>query len=140
MHKNLVLEKKPDQKSIEVNISEDGRLFVTHIIDSSNSQQQLDLMDGTIKNLSVTDENGNERQITTIGDSSILILSSQTDSIVNYELQDVLEFKNDYWTLDFLYLESTKFFIPDEIKSFYVNDRFVGLGDKKGFCLVMDVR
>lgn len=124
---------KADQKSVEVNISEDGRLFVTHIIDSSNSQQQLDLMDGTIKNLSVTDENGNESQITTIGDNSILILSSQTDSIVNYELEDVLELKNDYWTLNFLYLESTKFFIPDEIKSFYVNDRFVELGDKKGF-------
>ena len=124
---------KADQKSVEVSISEDGRLFVTHIIDSSNSQQQLELMDGTIKNLSVTDENGNERQITTLGDSSILILSSQTDSIVNYELEDVLEFKNDYWTLDFLYLESTKFFIPDEIKTFYVNDRFVALGDKKGF-------
>ena len=78
--------------------------------------------------------NGNERQITTIGDNSILILSSQTDSIVNYELEGQLEFKNDYWTLDFLYLESTKFFMPDSIESFYVNDRMpVNLGDKKGF-------
>ena len=124
---------KAEQKSVEVNISKDGKVFVTHVIDSSNSPQELGLMNGKINNLSITDENGNERQITTSGENSILILPSQTNSIVNYELEDVLEFKNDYWTLDFLYLESTKFFIPDEIKSFYVNDRFVELGDKEGF-------
>ena len=91
-------------------------------------------MDGTINNLSTTDDDGNEKQVTVIGDNdAILILPSQTDSIVSYELENILEFKDDYWTLDFLYLESTKFFMPDNIESFYVNDRLVNLGDKKGF-------
>lgn len=124
---------KASQKSVEVKILEDGKMLVTHVIDSSNSPQELELMDGRINNLVITDEDGNKRQLTEIGDGVILILPSQTNSIVNYELEEKLEFKNDYWTLDFLYLESTKFFIPDDIKSFYVNNQIVNLGDRKGF-------
>lgn len=125
---------KADQRSVEVTISEDGRMFVTHLIDSANFPQQLELMDGTVNDLSITDEEGEEKQITAIGDNdAVLILPSQTRSVVNYELKDVLEFKNDYWTLDFLYLESTKFFLPEEIESFYVNERMVKLGEKEGF-------
>ena len=127
-------EEKADQRSVEVNISKDGRMFVTHVIDSSNAPQGLELVDGTVSNLAATDMEGNERHVGIVGDgNTILILPSQTDSIVNYELEDALEFKNNYWTLDFLYLESTKFVMPESIKSFYVNDRKVELGDKKGF-------
>jgi len=125
---------RANQRSVEVKISEDGKMFVTHEIDSSNRPQELELMDGTISNLSVTDENGGERQVTTIGDNdSVLILPSQTNTIVNYELGNVLEFKNHYWTLDFLYLESTKFFLPEDLVSVYVNDQKVELKDGKGF-------
>ena len=65
-------------------------------------------------------------------------LSSQTDSIVNYELEQI-EFKNDYWTLDFLYLESTRFFMPQSIETFYVNDRIVHWEIRK-VLFVMDVK
>ena len=124
---------KADQKSVEITISEDGKMFVTHLIGPSNVPQQLELMDGTVSNLSITDEEGDGRQVTTIGNNDgVLILPSQTRSIVNYELGDVLEFKNDYWRLDFLYLESTKFFLPEGLESFYVNERMVKLGDKEG--------
>ena len=130
-----VLGEEARQESVEVNISEDGKkMFVTHIVGPSGSPQQLELMEGTVINLAATDEDGNEKQVAVVGnDDAVLILPSRTDSIVSYELGDVLEFEGSYWTLDFLYLESIKFFMPEDIESVYVNDQRVVMGDKKGF-------
>lgn len=130
----FAISEKADQKSIEVEINENGELQVKHVVSSSDSTKQLDLLDGTVKNLSIVDKNGNEGMLTTIGDNdALLILPSNSDSIVEYQLEDVLEFKNDYWTLDFLYLDSTAFIMPENLESIYVNDRVINLGEKRGF-------
>lgn len=130
----FAISEKADQKSIEVEINENGELQVKHVVSSSDFTKQLDLLDGTVKNLSIVDKNGNEGMLTTIGDNdALLILPSNSDSIVEYQLEDVLEFKNDYWTLDFLYLDSTAFIMPENLESIYVNDRVINLGEKRGF-------
>lgn len=124
---------KAKQELIQVEINQEGKMHVTHIIDSSTSPRQLDLLEGTIQNLSIKDENDKERILSTIGKDSLLILPSKTNSIVEYDLEDVLELKNDYWRLDFLYLESTRFIMPDNLEMIYVNERAVDIGDKNGF-------
>ena len=125
---------KAVQKSIQVVISDEGDIHVKHIVNSAGSPIQMDLIDGTIENLIITNEKGQEQLVTVIGDNdSVMIFPSGNDSIVEYDLKDVLFLKDNLWTLDFLYLETTTFLLPEKLDLIFVNDRPVFLGDKKGF-------
>ena len=125
---------KAKQKSVEVTISESGEMYVKHIIRSSNVPVQVELMDGKIENLIITDEEQNEKTVPIIGENdAVLILPTDSDSIIEYDLIDVIMLKDNVWTLDFLYLESTKFFLPNNVDLFFVNDRPVNLENKEGF-------
>lgn len=125
---------KAKQKLVEVVISESGDIHVKHIVDASNSPKQVELIDGTIENLTITDEEGEEQLVTVIGENdAVLIFPSSSDSIIEYDLKDVLFLKDDYWTWNFLYLESTTFIIPESLDLVFVNDRPVNLDDKRGF-------
>ena len=125
---------KAVQKSVEVVINDDNDIHVKHIVSSSNSPRQMKLIDGTIENLTITDEEGKEQLLTVIGDNeSVMIFPSSNNSIIEYDLKDVLLLKDNVWTLDFLYLETTTFVIPEKLDLVFVNDRPVYLDDKKGF-------
>ncbi|MFQ5782792.1 MAG: hypothetical protein ACE5GR_07035 [Nitrosopumilus sp.] len=125
---------KAKQKSVEVIISESGEIHVKHVVSSANSPKQVKLLDGTIENLAITDEKGEEQIVTVIGNNdSVMIFPSDSDSIIDYDLKDVLLLKDNLWTLDFLYLESTIFVLPEKLDLVFVNDRAVNLGDKRGF-------
>jgi hypothetical protein len=96
------------QKSIEVTINSTGDVHVTHIINDQKLPHQIDLIDGIISNLTVKDQEGNEIDFGMIGNNDVLmILPSNEDVIVEYDLIDELILKDNVWTLDFLYLEST---------------------------------
>ena len=97
-----------------------------------NSPHQLDLINGTISNLTVKDQEGNDMQYGTIDDETIMILPSKKDLVVEYDLADGLILKDNVWTWDFLYLESTSFIFPDQVDLIFVNDRPAYLGDKNG--------
>jgi len=128
------IEEKARQKSVEVIISNTGDIHVKHIVSSSNSPKQIDLIDGTIQNLTITDEEGKEQLVTVIGKKdAVMIFPSETDSVVEYDLEDVLLLKDNVWTLDFLYLETTIFVIPEKLDLIFVNDRPVYMDDKRGF-------
>jgi hypothetical protein len=91
------------------------------------------LIDGTISNLTVKDQEGNEMDFGMIGDNyALMILPSNEDVIVEYDLIDELILKDNVWTWDFLYLESTSFIFPDQVDLIFVNDRPVYLGEKNG--------
>ena len=125
---------KANQKSIIVTINEAGDIHVIHIVSSSNSPKQVELIDGEIENLIITDEEGEEKMVTIIGNNdAVLIFPSSSNTIIEYDLKDVLFLKNNLWTLDFLYLETTSFILPEKLDLIFVNDRPVYLGDKKGF-------
>ncbi len=125
---------KGTQRSVEVIISDLGDIHVKHIVSSSNSPKQIDLIDGTIQNLTVTDKDGEEQIVTRIsGNNAVMILPSNSDSVIEYDLEDVLSEKNNFWTLDFLYLESTTFIIPEKLDLIFINENPVHMGDKKGF-------
>ena len=124
---------KAKQKLVEVKIDSEGNIHVTHIIDNTKSPKQVDLISGTVSNISVTNEHGEEKQFSVIGNNNaVLIMPSNEDSILQYQLDDVISEINGVWTWDFLYLESTSFILPEEVDLMFVNERPVYLGDMKG--------
>ncbi len=121
------------QKSVEVSINSTGEVHVTHVINKLDSPRQIDLIDGTISNLTVKDQEGNEKQSGMIGNNdTLMILPSNEETIVEYDLADELILKDNVWTWDFLYLESTSFIFPDQVDLIFVNDRPAYLGEKNG--------
>lgn len=121
------------QKTVNVIINELNQIQVKHEVIAANSPKQLQLIDGLVSNLSVTDVEGDEKQFSSIGDNDgIIIFPSQKNIVVQYDLKDVLVLKNNVWTLDFRYLQTTNFIFPNEVDLVFVNDKPVYLGEKKG--------
>ena len=124
---------KATQKSVEVVINSVGDVHVRHVVASSNIPKQIELVPGTVSNLSVTNEQGEEKQFSVIGDNNgVLILPSKGDAIVEYDLDQVLSQIDTVWTWDFRYLETTSFILPEEASLIFVNDNPVYLDEKKG--------
>src|SRR3989344_426900 len=124
---------KAEQKSVEVVISSSDEIHVKHVIASSNSPRQVELIEGNVTNITVSDEERKEKQFGIIGDNDgVIIYRSQENIIVEYDLGDVLFLKDNVWTWDFRYLETTSFIIPKEVDLIFVNDRPVYLGGKNG--------
>jgi hypothetical protein len=125
---------KANQKSVEVVISSDGEVHVTHVVRSSNLPQDLELVYGTVSNISVVNEQGDEELFSMIADDSVVLLQpSDEELIIEYDLDDVLIKIDNVWTWSFRYLETTTFIIPEKVDLFFVNERPVYLDDKKGF-------
>lgn len=121
------------QKTVDVIINESNQIHVKHVVIASNSPKQIQLIDGTITNLKVMDVEGNEKQFGSIGDNDgIIIFPSQKNIVVEYNLEDVLFLKNNVWTLDFRYLQTTNFMFPKEVELVYANNKPVHLGEKNG--------
>lgn len=125
------------QDDVRVTITEDGKVHVVHTIASNVKAQQLELINGTVSELKVTDEEGNEVEFAKVGVedvSSVTIFPTQERVIVEYDLSDVLELEEGVWTWKFLYLQSTMFLFPESVDMIFANDRPVNLGynDAKG--------
>jgi hypothetical protein len=127
-----ILNENSNQKSIQVTISSTGEMHVIHVINGLEFPNQIDLIDGTISNLSVKDQEGNDVQYGTIGDDSLMILPSNNEVNIEYDLVDELILKDNVWTLDFLYLESTSFIFPQQVDLIFVDERPAYLGEKNG--------
>lgn len=120
------------QKSVKVTINPNGEVHVTHVIKSSNSPHQVDLINGTITDLTVKDQQGNEIQYAVIDENSFMIFPSKNEVTIDYNLSDVLSFENNVWSWNFLYLESTSFYFPDGVDLVFVDNKPAFLADKKG--------
>ena len=124
---------KAVQKTVEININSDGNVHVKHVIHSSNLPKDLELVYGTVSNISVKNEQGEDVLFSTSNENSmVLVQPSDEESIVEYDLEHVLIQKDGIWTWSFLYLETTSFFLPEELKLFFANERPVYLDEKKG--------
>ena len=124
---------KATQKSVEVIINSEGNVHVKHIVHSSNLPKDLELIYGTVSNVSVTDEQGKELPFTINNDNNmVLIQPSNEESIIEYDLEHVLVQTNNVWTWSFRYLETTSFILPEEIDLIFTNERPVFLDDRKG--------
>ena len=128
------ISEKVNQKSVKVIIDDDGGIHVKHVVNSSNSPKQMNLIEGIVQNLTITDEEGKKQALATVGNNdAVIILPSHNNSIVEYDLEQVLLQKDNVWKWDFRYLETTSFFLPEELDLIFVNDRSIYLDDKKGF-------
>jgi len=114
---------KPADQTVEVSISKQNNVNVIHIVKPSSSIQQVDVIKGTLSNLSVTDENGNEIQYAKIEKEplGITIFPKDKDVFVKYDLADVLVLENGRWTWNFRYLAETDFYFADNVDLTYVN-------------------
>ncbi len=124
---------KAQQRSVEVIINSEGEVHVKHVVYSSNIPKQIELINGTVSNISVTNEQGEEKQFSVIGDNNgLLILPSDVDSVIEYDLEQVLSQIDGVWTWSFRYLELTSFIFPEEVDLIFVNERPVYFDEKKG--------
>ena len=124
---------KADQKSVEVIINSVGDVHVKHVVHSSNLPNDLELIIGAVSNLSVTNEQGEKKIFSAIGNNTgVLIQPSGGNSIIEYDLDQVLNQKNNVWTWDFRYLELTSFIFPEEADLIFVNENPVYFGENKG--------
>jgi hypothetical protein len=129
----LSLGSEADQKSIEVKISSSGEVNVKHVVKPSNIPVNVDLFDGTISDISITNENGDERDLAVVGDNdAVLIFPSNQNSIVEYNLDDVLFLNDNLWSFKISYPQIVSVLIPEEVDQIFVNDLPIQLGDKKG--------
>ena len=123
------------QKLVKITLGDQGEVHVLHEIKESKEVIQINVIEGTLSNLKVQDKDGNEVDFGTIGIESITgitIFSSEEDVIIEYDLEDVLFFKDGIWNWDLLYLESTTIIFPDGVDLVFVNERPVFLQDVKG--------
>lgn len=124
---------KANQKSVEVLINLDGGVHVTHVVRSSDLPQDLQLVYGTVSDISVTNEQGDEELFSMIAeDTMVLLQPSKEELTVEYNLEDVLIKTDNVWTWSFKYPETTDFLIPEEVDLIFVNERPVYLDVKKG--------
>lgn len=128
----IFTDKKAIQKSVQIVIKSPEEIHVKHVISLLNSPKQIGLINGTVTNLMVLNEEGKEKQFGVIGNNSVVVFPSQENTIIEYDLKDVLVLKDNVWTWNFRYLETTSFWIPQEADVIFVNDRPVQLDEKKG--------
>lgn len=123
------------QKKITITIGNQGEVHVLHEIKESSSAIQVRTIPGTLSNLKVMDEDGNDVDYGTSGLESITgitIFSSREDVLVEYDLDDVLFFEDGIWYWYFLYLETTTFILPEGVDLVFINERPFMLQDAKG--------
>jgi hypothetical protein len=126
------ISEKANQKLVKVVIDNEGNVHVKHVVTSSNSPKQMNLIDGIVQNLTITDEESKEKKLVTVGNNNtIIIFPSHNDSIVEYDLKQVLLQKDNIWTWDFRYLQTTSFILPEELDLIFVNGKPIYLDDKK---------
>jgi hypothetical protein len=126
------ISEKANQKLVKVVIDNEGNVHVKHVVTSSNSPKQMNLIDGIVQNLTITDEESKEKKLVTIGNNNtIIIFPSHNDSIVEYDLKQVLLQKDNIWTWDFRYLQTTSFILPEELDLIFVNYSPIYFDDKK---------
>jgi hypothetical protein len=125
---------KAIQKSVEVKINSDGDVHVKHVVASSSLEsKEMKLINGTVSNISVTNEEGKEGKFSVNEDSNkVVIFGSDGDSIIEYDLDNVLLQKDNVWTWSFRYLESTSFIFPEGVDLIFTNERPVYFNEKRG--------
>ena len=122
-------------KLITIILSAQSDVHVIHEIKRPSSPVNVDIINGTISNLNVIDVEGNNVEFGITGIESttgVTIFSAQDDVLVEYDLDDVLFFKDGIWTMDYFNFETTKILFPENINLLFVNDAPILLHDAKG--------
>ena len=128
-----------EQKSIEMKLDIDGTVNVKHVVSSSNMPVTVQLFSGTVSNLIITNENDGNESNTGIaydpqGNQSIVIFPSKQNSIIEYNLENIIP-KDNLLTIQTSYAETYSVIFSDEIEIIFLNNNIIFLENKKGVSL-----
>jgi len=128
-----------NQKEVEMKLSNSEIVKVKHVITSHNEPTSLTLFEGTISNLLVTNEEGEEKQFGLVndgmGNQSLSIFPSNQDTIVEYDLEDVNSVYDNMWTLRTEYDKKFAIIFPEEINLIFINNNVIELKNKDGISI-----
>ena len=131
----LTIGSEVKQELIEVKINDKGEVDVKHIVKASNIAGTAHLFSGTISNLVVTNEMGEEKQSGIandgLGNQSVFVLPSKENSIIKYNLENII-LKDNLFSTQFSYAEKFSIVFDDQIEMIFVNNNVIFLENKKG--------
>lgn len=134
----LTIGSEAKQELIEVKINLKGEVDVKHIVRASNMPSTLNLFTGTISNLVVTNEMGEEKELGIVndglGNQSVFILPSKENSIVKYNLENLI-LKDNVLTTQIAYPEKFSVLFNDRVELIFVNNNPIFLENKKGISI-----
>ena len=121
----ITLGEKPTQIA-EIRIDNNGIAHVVHKVEGSATKtQQVETYQGTMAELSVTDEDGNDVQYLTLEKYPIAIVlppSGNDVILIKYDLTDVLSLKDGIWTWNYTGQEITSFYFPENADIIWINE------------------
>lgn len=126
-----------NQKSISVVLGtgdDDLNMLVSHVVHPSDEPTALGLIDvGVLKDgVLATNNNTAGRQL--VPDAGIVIIPpSDEDTKIEYELEGAIRMVDGFYTLEFLYRQTTVFYPPDDAELIFIGNRVLDLGNKSGF-------
>jgi predicted DNA binding CopG/RHH family protein len=131
----LTIGSEVKQELIEVKINDKGEVDVKHIVKASNMPGTAHLFSGTISNLVVTNEMGEEKESGIandgLGNQSVFVLPSKENSIIKYNLENII-LKDNLFTTQISYAEKFSIVFDDQIEMIFVNNNVIFLENKKG--------
>ena len=131
----LTIGSEAKQELIEVKINLKGEVNVKHIVSASKMPGTVHLFSGKISNLVVTNEIGEEENSGIandgLGNQSVFVLPSKENSIIKYNLENII-LKDNLFSTQISYAEKFSIVFDDQIELIFVNNNIVFLEDKKG--------
>ena len=134
----LTIGSEVEQELIEVKINSKGEINVKHIIKASNMPGTLHIFSGTISNLVVTNEIGEEKEAGLandgLGNQSIFILPSNQNSIITYNLEN-MKINNNLFNTEISYPQKFSVIFEESINLIFLNNNVLFLDDKRGVAI-----
>ena len=134
----LSLGSEAKQELIEVKINPDGEINVKHVVSPSNMPTTVPLFLGEISNLIITDDLGEEINSGTAndvkGNLSVLVLPSNQNSIITYNLEN-MKINNNLFNTEISYPQKFSVIFEESINLIFLNNNVLFLDDKKGVAI-----
>ena len=122
-------------ENLKVTIDENGNAHVTHQVMGTNLKPvQVEMINGTMENFSVTDVSGNTVEYGTIQQLPMKIVlnhSTRNMTYIKYDLPNVVTNNNGVWNWKYhepTDIDFTDFYFPSSVDSIWSNERPVYLG------------
>ena len=126
--------KEVSQKSLHITIDQEGNVSVVHEIQDGTESRQLSFVEGDVFNVEFIDKFGRTESVEVDKEAeNIIILPNQGKLFVRYDLDNALILKDDVWTWNYRYLQTTTFTVPEEVNLLFANQQPIFLDDKNGF-------
>ena len=134
----LSLGSEAKQELIEVKINPDGEINVKHVVSPSNMPTTVPLFLGEISNLIVTNDLEERINSGTANDAkgnlSVLLLSSNQNSIITYNLEN-MKINNNLFSTEISYPQKFSVIFEESINLIFLNNNVLFLDDKKGVAI-----